>query len=93
MPQGTIKSLIDRLGFGFIFSSAEEISLISLSEIKPIPLFGNFDLGFALGEYSMLETKSRRRTKVGDLLHRFKYEQDRQAGMILADLASDFING
>ncbi|KPL01331.1 MAG: hypothetical protein AMJ91_00185 [candidate division Zixibacteria bacterium SM23_73_3] len=30
---------------------------------------------------------------MGDLLHKFKYEQDRHAGMILADLASDFING
>ena len=29
---------------------------------------------------------------MGHLLHRFKYEQDRHAGMLLADLASDFIN-
>jgi|GEM_PF-2095216 len=92
MQTGGVKKLLDRFGFGWVFSSREEIKTISLSNIKPIPLLGNFDLGFALGEYSRSESAKRKRTNVGHLLHKFKYEQNRQAGMILADLASDFIN-
>ena len=83
---------MDRFGFGWILSSTEEIKAVSLSDIEPVPLFGNFDLGFALGEYSILAGGKRKRTKVGDLLHKFKYEQNRHAGVILADLASDLIS-
>ena len=92
MEVGGIKKLLDRFGFGWILSSTEEIKAVSLSDIEPVPLSGNFDLGFALGEYSIKESAKRKRTKVGDLLHKFKYEQNRHAGMILTDLASDFIN-
>ena len=92
MEVGGIKKLLDRFGFGWILSSTEEIKAISLSDIEPVPLSGNFDLGFALGEYSIKESAKRKKTKVGDLLHKFKYEQNRHAGMILTDLASDFIN-
>jgi len=92
MQTGGVKKLLDRFGFGWVLSSREEIKTISLSNIKPIPLLGNFDLGFALGEYSRSESAKRKRTNVGHLLHKFKYEQNRQAGMILANLASDFIN-
>ncbi len=92
MQPGSVKKLLDRFGFGWILSSTEEIKAVSLSDIEPVPLSGNFDLGFALGEYSIKESAKRKRTKVGDLLHKFKYEQNRHAGMILTDLASDFIN-
>lgn len=92
MQTGGVKKLLDRFGFGWVLSSREEIKTISLSNIKPIPLLGNFDSGFALGEYSRSESAKRKRTNVGHLLHKFKYEQNRQAGMILADIASDFIN-
>ncbi len=92
MEVGGIKKPLDRFGFGWILSSTEEIKAVSLSDIEPVPLSGNFDLGFALGEYSIKESAKRKKTKVGDLLHKFKYEQNRHAGMILTDLASDFIN-
>lgn len=92
MQAVSLKKLFDKLGFGWIISSQEEVKKVVLSDIKPIPLLGNFDSGFALGEYSRSESAKRKRTTVGDLLHKFKYEQDRYAGMILADLASDFIN-
>ena len=85
------KKLSDRFGFSWIFGSEEEIKKIDLSEIEPIPLSGNFNSGFALGEYRISESAKRKRTKVGSLLHKFKYEQDRRAGELLADLASDFI--
>jgi hypothetical protein len=87
-----VRNLLNKFGFGWILGSDEETITIPLSDIKPIPLWGNFDSGFALGEYSISESGKRKRTKVGDLLHKFKYEQNRQAGIILADLASDFIN-
>ncbi len=92
MQTGGVKKFLDRFGFGWVLSSREGIKTISLSDIKPIPLLGNFDSGFALGEYSIKESAKRKKTVVGDLLHKFKYEQDRHAGMILTDLASDFIN-
>jgi hypothetical protein len=85
------KRISDRFGFSWIFGSEEEIKKIDLSEIEPIPLSGNFDAGFALGEYSISESEKRKRTIVGYLLHKFKYEQDHHAGELLADLASDFI--
>lgn len=93
MQHTGVRNLLDKFGFGWILGSVPETKAISLSDIKPIPLFGNFDSGFALGEYSMKESeKKRRKTTGGHLLHRFKYEQDHHAGMLLADLASDFIN-
>lgn len=87
-----MKKLFDKLGFGWIISSQEEVKKVALSDIKPIPLLGNFDSGFALGEYRALKSAKREKTTVGYLLHEFKYEQNHHAGMILADLASDFIN-
>jgi hypothetical protein len=92
MQAVSLKKLFDKLGFGWIISSQEEVKKVALSDIKPIPLLGNFDSGFALGEYSISEIGRRKRTKVGNLLHKFKYEQNSHAGMILADLVSDFIN-
>jgi predicted amidophosphoribosyltransferase len=92
MQLSEVKRRLDRFGFGWIFGAEEEIQRIELIETEPIPLTGNFDLGFALGEYSMSESTKRKRTRVGDLLHKFKYEQDQHAGELLADLASDFIN-
>lgn len=83
---------MDKIGFGWILGSKEEPKTISLSEIEPIPLQGYFDLGFALGEYSLLENKGRDRTIIRGLLHQIKYKEDRDAGEVLADLASDFIN-
>jgi len=87
-----VKKLFDRFGFGWVLGSGKEIKAILLSDIKAISLSGNFDLGFALGEYSVSDGAKRNKTLVGDLLHKFKYEQDHHAGMILADLATDFIN-
>jgi predicted amidophosphoribosyltransferase len=91
MQLSGVKKLSDRFGFSWIFGSEEEIKKIDLKEIEPVPLSGNFDAGFALGEYSISESEKRKRTIVGDLLHKFKYEQDHHAGELLAELASDFI--
>jgi competence protein ComFC len=92
MQLSGVRNLLDRFGFGWIFNSESEIKKIDFSEIEPIPLQGNFDLGFALGEYSIAESTKKKRTIAGNLLHKFKYEQDQHAGEFLADLASDFIN-
>ncbi len=87
-----VKKLFDRFGFGWVLGSGKETEAILLSDIKAISLSGNFDSGFALGEYSVSDGAKRNKTVVGDLLHKFKYEQDHHAGTILADLASEFIN-
>jgi len=87
-----MKKLLEKLGFGWVLNSGEETQAVSLSEIDPVPLLGRFDSGFALADYSIPEGARRKRTKVGDLLYRFKYERSRDAGLILAELASDFIN-
>ena len=87
-----MKKLLEKLGLGWVLNSGEETQAVSLSEINPVPLLGRFDSGFALSDYSISQGSRRRRTKVGDLLYRFKYERSRNAGLILAELASDFIN-
>ena len=87
-----MKKLLDKLGFGWVLNSGEETQAVSLSEINPVPLLGRFDSGFALSDYSISQGSRRKRTKVGDLLYRFKYERSRNAGLILTELASDFIN-
>ena len=91
MRTGGIQRLLDKFGFGWIISPPEESKVISLSDLNPVSLGGNFEKGFALSEYSILEKGQRRRTNLGELLHRFKYEQNQHAGMILADLAAEFI--
>lgn len=91
MHKGGWKKLLDGLGFGWLICIPEQFSEVSLSDIKPVSLSGNFDLGFALGEYSKTNKGVKEKTPVGCLLFKFKYEQNRQAGEILAGLASDFI--
>jgi len=49
---GNTKRFLDRLGFGWLFKSDQEIEKITLSDLNVIPLEGNFDFGFALGQYS-----------------------------------------
>jgi hypothetical protein len=72
MQKGGLKKLLDRMGFGWLISIPEQLEEISISDIKPVSLFGNFDLGFALGEYSMGDKDIRDKTPVGRLLHKFK---------------------
>jgi hypothetical protein len=91
MHKDGLKKLLDRLGFGWLISEPEKLEEIPLSGIKPVSLYRDFDLGFALGGYSMGDKDTRDKIPVGRLVHKFKYEQNRQAGELLADLTSDFI--
>ncbi|MFH1336159.1 MAG: hypothetical protein ABII96_06545 [Candidatus Zixiibacteriota bacterium] len=92
MQNSSVKRIFDKFGVGFLLSASQKVESISLSEIKPIVLVGAFDEGFALGEYSRWETSSRKRTKLGNLIHQFKYEQNRHSGELLTGLVSEFIN-
>ena len=98
MPQlnkvawGNAKRFLDRLGFGWLFESKQEIEKITLTDLNIIPLKGNFDFGYALGLYSEPKNAHREKTPVGELLHRFKYQFNQDAGVILADLAAELIN-
>lgn len=65
---------------------ADEIQPLSFSELKPLALKGNFDLGYALGRYS-----EKKRTKIGKLIYHFKYKKNKKAGEILVELSSQFI--
>jgi competence protein ComFC len=87
-----VKKLLEKLGLGWVLNAAEETGPVSLSDLDPVPLLGRFDSSFALADYSTIQGLERRRTGVGDLLHKFKYEGNRLAGEILADVASDFIS-
>jgi predicted amidophosphoribosyltransferase len=89
---GNTKKFLDRLGFGWLFESRQEIEKITLTGLNIIPLKGNFDFGYALGLYSEPKNAHREKTPVGGLLHRFKYQFDQVAGAILADLAAEWIN-
>lgn len=98
MPQldkvawGNTKRILDRLGFGWLFESKQEIEKITLTELNVISLKGGFDFGYALGLYSEPKNAHREKTPVGGLLHRFKYQFNQDCGVILADLAAELIN-
>jgi hypothetical protein len=47
MQVGGIKRLLDKVGFGWFIAPSDKPEAISLSDVTPIPLRGNFDLGFA----------------------------------------------
>jgi predicted amidophosphoribosyltransferase len=86
-----LKRVLGKVGLGWMVPSPDEPYQISLSDVRPINLTGNFDSGFALGRYSCGRERARKRTPLGQVLHRFKYEQDRRAGLVLARLLCDFI--
>ena len=92
MPMNNVKRIFDKFGLGSLLSKSRKVEFISLSEIKPIVLAGAFDEGYALGEYSRWEDSSRKRTKLGLLIHRFKYGHDLYSGELLSGLVSEFIN-
>jgi ComF family protein len=86
------RKLVSSLGFGWLFNPGLKIEKLSLSDLNVTPLWGNFDSGYALGQYSQRVGAQTEKTKVGELLHRFKYQFDRDAGAQLADLATELIN-
>jgi len=86
------KKLLSGLGFGWLLKPDQEIEILSVTRLNLIPLVGDFDFGYALGQYSELGGIHTEKTQVGRLLHGFKYKFDRDAGAILADLAVKFIN-
>jgi len=65
---------------------ADEIQPLSFSELKPLTLPGDFDLGYALGKYS-----DKKRTKLGEVAYHFKYKRNKKAGEILVDLSYQFV--
>jgi predicted amidophosphoribosyltransferase len=89
---GNTKRFLDRLGFGWLFESRQEIEKITLTDLNVISLKGSFDFGYALGQYSETVERHPGKTPVGRLLYRFKYQFDQDSGVILADLAAELIN-
>ncbi|KPL03638.1 MAG: hypothetical protein AMJ73_05940 [candidate division Zixibacteria bacterium SM1_73] len=79
------KKLLSGLGFGWLLKPDQEIEILSVTRLNLIPLVGDFDFGYALGQYSELGGIHTEKTQVGRLLHGFKYKFDRDAGAILAD--------
>jgi len=88
----SVRRIFGKCGMDFFLSASAKVESISLSEIEPVVLDGVFDEGFALGEYSRWDTLPRKRTKLGILIHSFKYEQNRHSGELLSGLVSEFIN-
>jgi competence protein ComFC len=86
------KRFLDSLGFGWLLNSQQKIEKIPLNHPNLIPLKGNFDWGYALGQYSESKEGHPEKAQVGRLLYRFKYRFDRKAGVILADLVAELIN-
>ena len=87
------RKIISGLGFGWFLKPGQRIERLSLLSLNVIPLLGNFDFGCALGHYSEQVGAQIEKTQVGELLHRFKYQFDRDAGAELADLAIELIKG
>ena len=65
--------------------------LPSRLELRPIPLPGEFDSGYALDEYRNSLERKGKRTAVGELVYRFKYKCDRDCGSMLAEIAERFV--
>jgi competence protein ComFC len=86
-----LKRVLGKVGLGWMVPSPDEPCQMSLSDVRPISLVGSFDWGFALGRYSCGRERDRKRTPLGQLLYRFKYEHDRRAGFLIASLLSEFI--
>lgn len=89
---GNTKKLLDSFGLGWLVESERETEKITLTDLNVIPLKGEFDVGYALGQYSEPKKAHKENTQVGGLLHTFKYQFDQDAGLILADLAAELIN-
>jgi ATP-dependent DNA helicase RecQ len=87
------RKILGGAGFGWVLKPDQETHRLSSSGLNVIPLLGNFDFGCALAQYSEQVNARSEKTQVGELLHRFKYRFDREAGAILADLATELING
>ena len=69
--------------------STQELSYPSLN---PIPLLGKFDWGYALGPHRDYASDKRERTALGDLIYKFKYKYNKEAGVILSKVVFDFIS-
>ncbi|MCJ7507701.1 MAG: hypothetical protein MUO85_03080 [candidate division Zixibacteria bacterium] len=74
----------------FVSESPTEISSWPCSNI--IPLYGKFDFGYALGPHCSYTDNKRERTPLGNLIYKFKYKYDREAGRILSEILFDFIS-
>jgi ATP-dependent DNA helicase RecQ len=85
------RKVLHGLGFGWLLNPEQKIENLSLSGLNVIPLNGDFDSGYALGQYSEA-ARHAEKTQVGTLLHRFKYRFDPDAGTILADSVAELIN-
>lgn len=86
------RKVLNSLGFGWLLKSDQQAENPSLSSLNVIPLMGDFDLGYALGQYSEWVGAHTDKTQIGRLLHRLKYQFDQTSGIILADLATELIN-
>jgi competence protein ComFC len=87
------RKIMSDLGFGWLMEPDHKVERLSLSSLNVIALMGNFDSGYALGQYSEQAGAKTEKTQVGELLYRFKYQFDRDAGAKLADLAIELTNG
>jgi RecQ family ATP-dependent DNA helicase len=63
-----------------------------LSTSSPIPLSGPFDVGYALDLSSRFSDGTRRRTPLGDLIHRFKYGGETGVADHVVDRVIAFLN-
>ena len=62
-----------------------------LSRAHPKPLYGAWQIGFALDSHSKFVGAQNLRTELGDLMYRFKYSDERNLGETIAARAADFI--
>lgn len=93
MLRENARKIMNDLGFGWLLEPDQKVERLSLSNLNVIPLAGSFDSGYALGHYSERAGAKTEKTQVGELLHRFKYQFDPDAGEELANLAAELIKG
>lgn len=68
-----------------------ELKEIKPEDLKAIKLNGIFDSGFSLDQHSYPLEMERKRTYIGELVYQFKYKYDKEIGLYLVELVSEFI--
>lgn len=75
-----------------LFPSSEvDFNSLSISGLDIFILKGDFDLGYCLDQHRKSIHKAEERTKIGELLFRFKYKYEKSSGEVLASLLASFI--
>jgi ComF family protein len=83
--------LLGFFGLERIFSPKHQTTTLSSEDLNISPIKGFFDLGLTLDQHSHPIDSNHKRTKIGEMVYRFKYQFEKELCFLLADLVSEII--